>query len=43
MVFTLTQAPQERLLTLRDVLDGLTYEAVADSLSPHELRSVVLE
>lgn len=41
MVFTLTQALQERLLTLRDVLDGLTYEAVADSLSPHELRSVV--
>ena len=41
MVFTLTQALQERLLTLRDILDGLTYEAVADSLSPHELRSVV--
>lgn len=41
VVFTLTQALQERLLTLRDILDGLTYEAVADSLSPHELRSVV--
>ena len=41
MSYTLTQALQERLLTLRDVLDGLTYEAVADSLSPHELRTVV--
>lgn len=41
MSFMLLQAVQERLLTLRDVLDGLTYEAVADSLSPHELRSVV--
>jgi hypothetical protein len=41
MTFTLTQALQERLLTLRDILDGLTYEAVADSLSPHELRSIV--
>ncbi len=41
MVFTLSQALQERLLTLRDVLDGLTYDAVADSLSPHELRVVV--
>jgi hypothetical protein len=41
MTFTLTHALQERLLTLRDILDGLTYEAVADSLSPHELRSVV--
>jgi hypothetical protein len=41
MSFTLTQAVQERLLTLRDILDGVTYEAVADSLSPHELRAVV--
>jgi hypothetical protein len=41
MSFTLTQAVQERLLTLRDILDGLTYEAVADSLSPDELRTVV--
>ncbi len=41
MIFTLTQALQERLLTLREILDGLTYDAVADSLSPHELRSVV--
>jgi hypothetical protein len=41
MSYTLTQALQERLLTLRDVLDGLTYEAVADSLSPEELRTVV--
>jgi hypothetical protein len=41
MSFTLTQAVQERLLTLRDILDGLTYEAVADSLSPNELRTVV--
>jgi len=41
MAFTLTQALTERLLTLRDVLDGLTYDAVADSLSPHELRAVV--
>jgi hypothetical protein len=41
MSFTLTQALQERLLTLRDILDGLTYDAVADSLSPHELRTVV--
>ena len=41
MSFTLTLAVQERLLTLRDILDGVTYEAVADSLSPHELRSVV--
>lgn len=41
MSFTLTLAVQERLLTLRDILDGLTYDAVADSLSPHELRSVV--
>jgi hypothetical protein len=32
---------QERLLTLRDILEGVTYEAVADSLSPHELRTVV--
>jgi hypothetical protein len=39
--FTLMQAVQERLLTLRDVLEGVTYEAVADSLSPHELRTVV--
>ncbi len=41
MAFTLTQALQERLISLRDVLDALTYDAVADSLSPHELRSVV--
>jgi hypothetical protein len=41
MTFTLTQALTERLLSLRDVLDGLTYDAVADSLSPHELRAVV--
>jgi hypothetical protein len=41
MSFTLTQALTERLLSLRDILDGLTYEAVADSLSPHELRTVV--
>jgi hypothetical protein len=41
MIFTLTQALTERLLTLRDVLDGLTYDAVADSLSPQELRAVV--
>ena len=41
MIFTLSQALQERLLTLRDVLDGLTYDAVADSLSPYELRVVV--
>ncbi|HEU4581918.1 MAG TPA: hypothetical protein VFS67_26870 [Polyangiaceae bacterium] len=41
MTFTLTQALSERLLTLRDVMDGVTYDAVADSLSPHELRAVV--
>jgi hypothetical protein len=41
MTFTLNQALQERLITLRDILEGLTYEAVADSLSPQELRSVV--
>jgi hypothetical protein len=41
MTFTLSQALQERLITLRDILDGLTYEAVADSLSPDELRKVV--
>jgi hypothetical protein len=41
MSFTLMQAVQERLLTLRDILEGVTYEAVADSLSPHELRTVV--
>lgn len=41
MSFTLTQAVQEKLVTLRDILEGLTYEAVADSLSPHELRTVV--
>ncbi len=41
MSFTLMQAVQERLLTLRDILDGLTYDAVADSLSPDELRVVV--
>jgi hypothetical protein len=41
MSFTLTQALTERLLSLRDILDGLTYDAVADSLSPHELRTVV--
>ncbi len=41
MIFTLSQALQERLLSLRDVLDGLTYDAVADSLSPQELRNVV--
>lgn len=41
MTFTLTQALTERLLTLRDVLDGITYDAVADSLAPHELRAVV--
>ncbi|MEY4549711.1 MAG: hypothetical protein RL685_5906 [Pseudomonadota bacterium] len=41
MTFTLTQAVTERLLTLRDILDGLTYDAVADSLAPHELRAVV--
>jgi hypothetical protein len=41
MSFTLMQAVQERLLTLRDILDGLTFEAVADSLSPDELRTVV--
>lgn len=41
MIFTLTQALSERLITLRDVLDGLTYDAVADSLSPQELRNVV--
>src|SRR5262245_21505278 len=41
MTFTLTQALTERLITLRDILDGLTYDAVADALSPHELRAVV--
>lgn len=41
MIFSLTQALQERLLTLRDVLDGITYDAVADALAPHELRTVV--
>lgn len=41
MVFTLSQGLSERLITLRDVLDGLTYDAVADSLSPDELRLVV--
>jgi hypothetical protein len=41
MAFTLTQALTERLITLRDILDGVTYDAVADSLSPHELRAVV--
>jgi hypothetical protein len=41
MNFTLTQAVQEKLITVRDILEGLTYEAVADSLSPTELRSVV--
>jgi hypothetical protein len=41
MTFTLTQAVQERLISLRDILDGVTYDAVADSLSPHELRAVV--
>jgi hypothetical protein len=41
MTFTLTQALSERLITLRDVMDGVTYDAVADSLSPHELRAVV--
>jgi hypothetical protein len=41
MSHTLSLAVQERLLTLRDILDGLTYEAVADSLSPDELRAVV--
>jgi hypothetical protein len=41
MSFTLTTAVQERLITVRDILEGLTYESVADSLSPTELRSVV--
>ncbi|HTV19862.1 MAG TPA: hypothetical protein VMG12_14355 [Polyangiaceae bacterium] len=41
MSFTLMQAVQERLLTLRDILEGVTYEVVADSLSPNELRTVV--
>ncbi|HWO10162.1 MAG TPA: hypothetical protein VNN80_11800 [Polyangiaceae bacterium] len=41
MSHTLSLAVQERLLTLRDILEGLTYEAVADSLSPDELRAVV--
>ena len=41
MSHMLSLAVQERLLTLRDILDGLTYEAVADSLSPDELRTVV--
>jgi len=41
MAFTLTQALSERLISLRDVMDGVTYDAVADSLSPHELRAVV--
>ena len=41
MTFMLMQAVQERLITLRDILEGVTYEAVADSLSPHELRTVV--
>src|SRR4051812_19057897 len=41
MAFTLTQALSERLINLRDVMDGVTYDAVADSLSPHELRAVV--
>jgi hypothetical protein len=41
MTFTLTQALSERLISLRDVMDGVTYDAVADSLSPHELRAVV--
>ena len=41
MGHTLSLAVQERLLTLRDILEGLTYEAVADSLSPNELRAVV--
>src|SRR5688572_8388264 len=39
--FTLSSAFREKLITLRDVLDGLTYDAVADSLSPDELRRVV--
>lgn len=41
MTFTLTRALQERLISLRDILDGLTYDTVADSLSPDELRTVV--
>jgi hypothetical protein len=41
MSHMLSLAVQERLLTLRDILDGVTYEAIADSLSPDELRAVV--
>jgi hypothetical protein len=37
----LSLAVQERLLTLRDILEGVTYEALADALSPDELRAVV--
>lgn len=39
--FTLNVALKEKLLTLRDVLDAWTYDSVADSLSPDELRRVV--
>ncbi|MET0412463.1 MAG: hypothetical protein ABW217_14270, partial [Polyangiaceae bacterium] len=41
MAFTLSTALKEKLLTLRDVLEAITYESVADSLGPEELRSVV--
>lgn len=41
MTFTLSQALDQRLISLREVLDGLGYDSVADSLSPEELRLVV--
>jgi hypothetical protein len=41
MAFTVSTALKEKLLTLRDVLEAITYESVADSLGPEELRSVV--
>lgn len=41
MAFTISTALKEKLLTLRDVLEAITYESVADSLGADELRSVV--
>lgn len=41
MAFTLKEGITERLLTPRDVLDGLTHEGLASFLSPKELREVV--
>lgn len=41
MAFTINSAITERLITPRDIIDGLTYEGLASFLSPRDLRTVV--